>query len=410
MRSFGSDSEAADRQRARAWNVQRHGARAAWGAQAPGSLDYRRVTLFLYVLRLLCAAVVISAGGLFLIAIPGIVVSAVHRLGGVNISDLMGFLPIVLTGLVPYLLPIGFLLALVATYGRLAADNEWTAINMAGIHPLRMVWPAVVVALVLGGASHWLSTEVSPSISLKEREYARDILLNSFRDMSPGRTEISIFKDFYLSAQSRDPDSNIFRDVTIHVPAQARSKQTANATAGDFAGRTILADVAEFSFPGDSIRVDLTRPRSADEGSDLQVEQSWLEVDVDELLQIKPKNRREWRYQTSGKLRRMLLAGEVPEEQVRAATYEFHRRNAMTSTYLMFILLGVPTGLLLRRGTQLGALAAAVGYAMTYYLLSIRLGKALTGWGVVPPAVGAWATPALGSVAGLWLCWRAFRR
>lgn len=365
------------------------------------------MTLFLYVLRLLCAAVVISAGGLFFIAIPGIVVSAVHTLGGVNMGALLGFLPIVLVDLVPYLLPIGFLLALVSTYGRLASDNEWTAINMAGVHPVRMVWPALLVALVLGGFSHWLSTEVSPGLSFAKREYARNILVGSFRNVNPGRTEVQ-FNDFYLSAQARDPNSNTFRDVTIHLPAKARG--TAAKTGESQAGRTILADVATFSFPSDCMRIDLERPRSADEGHDVHVGHLAFEVDVDDLLQIKPKNRREWKYQNSRELSRMLAAGELAEKDVRGATYEWHRRNTLTATYFMFILLGVPTGLLLRRGTQLGALAAAVGYALLYYLLSIRLGKTLTGWGMIPPAVGAWATTAIGSTAGLFLCWKAFRK
>ena len=370
------------------------------------------MTLFLYVLQLLSAAVVVSAGGLFFIAIPGIVVSAVHTLGGVNMAALLGFLPIVLVDLVPYLLPIGFLLALVSTYGRLAGDNEWTAISMAGVHPVRMVWPAVVVALLLGGFSHWLSTEISPGLSFVKREYSRSILINSFRNVNPGRTEVA-FNDFYLSAQSRDPGSNTFREVTIHLPATARNtgeKPAKGAKTESHAGRTIFADVATFSFPGESMRVDLERPRSADEGNDVQVGHFTFEVDLDDLLQIKPKDRTQWRYQTSRELSRMLANGEVLEKDIDLATYEWHRRNTLTATYFMFILLGVPTGLLLRRGTQLGALAAAVGYALLYYLLSIRLGKTLSGWGTIPPAVGAWATTMLGSAAGLFLCWKAFRK
>ncbi len=364
------------------------------------------MTLFLYVLQLLSAAVVVSAGGLFFIAIPGIVVSAVHTLGGVNMSALLGFLPIVLVDLVPYLMPIGFLLALVSTYARLAGDNEWTAISMAGVHPVRMVWPAVVVALVLGGFSHWLSTEISPGLTFVKREYARSILVNSFRNVNPGRTEVA-FNDFYLSAQSRDPDSNTFRDVTIHLPATARGT---GAKGESQAGRTIFADIATFSFPEDCMRVDLTRPRSADEGHDVQVGHFAFEVDLDDLLQIKPKDRTQWRYQTSNKLSQMLASGQVAAKDISAATYEWHRRNTLTATYFMFILLGVPTGLLLRRGTQLGALAAAVGYALLFYLLSIRLGKTLSGWGMIPPAIGAWATTFLFSCAGLFLCWKAFRK
>jgi len=365
------------------------------------------LTLLLYVLRLLSAAVAVSAGGMFFLAIPAIVVNAVHKLGGVNMGALLGFLPLVLVDLVPYLMPIGFLLALVATYGRLAADNEWTAICMAGVHPVRMLLPAFVVAAALGGVSHYLTTEVSPGLSFAKREYGRKVVIDGFRDVNPGRTEVKL-GEFYMSAQYRDPQSNIFRDVTIHLPAS--TKRVEGASGEGLAGLTVLADVVEISFPGDRMRIHLTRARVADEGHHVRVGHSVAEVDLDELLDLKPKDRLKWRYQTSRDLRGLLDRGEVEAKDVRAAVYELHARVTRTATYFLFILLGVPTGLLLRRGTQLGALAAAVGYALLYYLLAMRLGKTLAGWGTVSPVLAAWATTGIGTVAGLFLCWKALRR
>lgn len=365
------------------------------------------MTLFLYVLRLLSAAVSVSAGGLFFISIPGVVVGAVQRLGGGHMAAMLGFMPLALLDLVPYLLPIGFLLAIVATYGRLAADNEWTAISMAGIHPLRMMLPGLVLACVIGGFSHWLTTEVSPGLSLKKREYIRNIVVEGFRDMNAGRTEIA-YRDFYLSAKSRDPKSNTFRDVTIHLPDSAR--RAGKSASPSEAGATIIADVAEFTFHGGLMHIELTRPRSADEGHAVHLARVAIEVDVDELLQPKPKNNRGWRWMTSRELSSALDAGQIPEDEVRGATFELNDRRTMTATYFLFLLLGVPTGLLLRRGTQLAALAAAVGYALVYYLLSMRLGKALADWGTIPAAMAAWTPTCLGSLAGLWLCQKAFRR
>ncbi|MEM7517832.1 MAG: LptF/LptG family permease, partial [Planctomycetota bacterium] len=62
------------------------------------------------------------------------------------------------------------------------------------------------------------------------------------------------------------------------------------------------------------------------------------------------------------------------------------------------------------KGTQLGALAVAVGYALVYYILSMRLGKEFALSGVLPPAASAWVTTVLGSGFGLWLMRRAMRR
>jgi lipopolysaccharide export LptBFGC system permease protein LptF len=76
---------------------------------------------------------------------------------------------------------------------------------------------------------------------------------------------------------------------------------------------------------------------------------------------------------------------------------------------VLFLLLGVPTGLLLRRGTQLGALAVAVGYALVYYILSMRFGRHLVANHVLPPVLGAWIVIVAGSLVGLVLMRKAIR-
>jgi lipopolysaccharide export LptBFGC system permease protein LptF len=268
--------------------------------------------------------------------------------------------------------------------------------------------PAVLIAAALGGLTHWLSTEIAPSLSFAKKEYLRKVFVEAFRDMNPGQTELSL-GEFYLSAQLRESGSNVFRDVTLHVPVGA--KRVDGGALGNGTGATILSDRVEFTFPGDRMRIDLLRPRMPDAvGRDLRIDHVYIELNIDELLDVKPRDPTKWRYQGNRNLRGMLQRGEVPEKDVRGAEYEWHARITRTATYFLFLLLGVPTGLLLRRGTQLGALAFAVGYALVYYLLSMRLGKTLAGWGTVPPEVAAWATTGIGTVAGLILCWRAFRR
>jgi lipopolysaccharide export LptBFGC system permease protein LptF len=85
-------------------------------------------------------------------------------------------------------------------------------------------------------------------------------------------------------------------------------------------------------------------------------------------------------------------------------------RMAVGATCLAFILLGVPTGILMRQGTRMAALAVAVGYAILYWLLALRLGKELGTAGVVAPWIGAWGPVVISALAGAGLCWKAFRR
>jgi lipopolysaccharide export LptBFGC system permease protein LptF len=54
-------------------------------------------------------------------------------------------------------------------------------------------------------------------------------------------------------------------------------------------------------------------------------------------------------------------------------------------------------------------MAVAVGYMLSYYLLSMRVGKLLAQAHAVPPELAAWSVAVLGVVAGVVLTWKALR-
>lgn len=377
------------------------------------------MTLELYVLRRLIGGLIFACGGMALVAVPCVLVHAVHKVSGVGMGAVLGYVPILMLELAPYLLPLGFLLAVVSAYGRLASDHEWTAMLMAGIHPLRLARPALVLALLLSGGLFFLSTRVSPSLNYQKRNYGKNSAMQLLKSLNPGRTELR-FGEFYLSALERDPDDrNLFRQVFLHLPpADGRPAQT------------IYAQAVQIVVEGSLLTVDMTAPRWADERYDTRVGRISAQRDLDELFGTEKKDRDVWRFQTSEVLgqridrTRGLLAeggeealaglthtdGIVPLRDLRAAAYELHARSALALVCPMFLLLGLPTGLALRRGSQLAALAAAISYALAYYLISMRMGKVLANTAVVPEWVAAWGPTLLGTLIGAVFTWRMVRR
>src|SRR5437773_1361324 len=138
---------------------------------------------------------------------------------------------------------------------------------------------------------------------------------------------------------------------------------------------------------------------------DVRNESPVIRLDLDELQREGETAYASMRYKRTSELAAALSRGDFASDPARARSvrFEIQQRRAISSTYLMFLLLGVPTGLLLRRGTQLGALSVAVGYALLYYVLSMRLGKQLATSSILPPFLGAWAINLIGMLAGLGL-------
>jgi len=352
-----------------------------------------------YIFRQLLTGFVISAAVMIFIAMPGLAVGAVHRLGSVGMIAVLKFLPLATAAFVPYVLPVSLLLALVSTYGRLAALNEWTAIRMAGVNPYRMLLPAFALAALSAGGVYAMNAELLPRISVLQKTLRIDLIRGAFKNLAPGKTDLPL-GPFYLSSTFRDPDDpSTFYDCFIEVP----SEKTGGV-------RGFYADAVRIEFDDRDMRVFLYGPRGAGRNVEAYAEELVVKVGQDSLVEDKrDKVFHSPSYKTSEELLAAIASATVEPPRRRAYVYEFHERIANALSCLMFVLVGCSTGVLMRKGTQLGALAAAIGYALVYWIFSLRLGKEIVAVGSVDPWVGAWGPLAVFCLLGVLLTRRAFR-
>ncbi len=351
--------------------------------------------LQLHVLRELVVAIGFTLGGMLVLALPAVAVSAISKLQGVQISAILLYLPLLLAGLLPYLLPLAFLLGTVSTFGRLAQDNEWTAIRMTGRHPMKILVPGVLVAIVLGSVTFWMTSELLPRIRTKQSQYLVTSLSEAVRELNPGRTDIQ-FGEFYLTARRRE--GKAFVDAQVYIPPIA-----------DQPARHLRADRIDVRVEEPSIVLLFKNARAIVGGAEIQNGDLKLRIDLQELSTAKEGRYDRIRYLTNPRIREELARGAVGNRQ-QELRYELHYRMSMASVFGVFLLLGTATGLMQSRGNQLRGLAAAAGYALAFYLLHMRLGNQLANKGVLPPEPCAWTAIAIGTVAGVWLLVKAFRR
>jgi lipopolysaccharide export LptBFGC system permease protein LptF len=349
--------------------------------------------LHLYLMRSLVTSFAFALGAIVVLAVPGVAVSAVSRLPGVDTWTLLVFMPLLLSEFVPYVVPVCFLLAVVFTYGRLEADGEWTAIQMSGIHPLRLFAPGLVFALALSGFTLWLLAEELPHICRVQKTFQIEASRTLFQNLSPGRTELQ-FGKFYLSALSRD--GRDFVDVVVTVP-----------TEGGGPLRKFVADRVHFEFRPNAVLVYPTRMHTISGQFDLRSSDPVIYIDLKQMQESTDRALGSMRYHESSQLQSMLDAGAFEPARKDAVRYEIRQRRASASICVVFLLLGIPTGLRLWRRRQLVAVAASVGYALVYYVLSMRLGHVLVDHHLLTPDRGAWVLPVLGTLIGIDLCRRA---
>ena len=353
------------------------------------------MTLQIYIVRQLLLAFAFATTGILMIVLPSIAIQAIHKLGAVSLGVVARYLPMVVVELVPYLLPMAFLLGVVATFGRLAAERELIAVRMAGVHPARLSLPVILLAFALTGATNILLAEVCPNWKYNQRSYMRQAQVEILRNLSRGRTEIEFGAS---SLKADDVHDNVFEGVLLDLVREDEERLTIDAE------RAVL-EVNE-----DLLTIKLSGARVLAENARLENESPVFHFSLDELIPMKRLERKRAKYHPSSRLRSELASGDTTQERADELVYEIHRRHALSVTYILFLLIGIPTGIVLRSSTQLGAFTGAIGYSFLYYLLAMRLSKELALSGAVHPLIAAWTTDAIFLVIGLVLFVRTLWR
>ena len=109
-----------------------------------------------YVLSELLQVFLVSLSALTLfMLVVGLVKEAQQQ--GLGLVQILLLVPYVLPEAMRFAVPGTMLFAVSSVFGRMSASNEVTALKAAGITPMALIWPAVMLALVVSFVSVWLN-------------------------------------------------------------------------------------------------------------------------------------------------------------------------------------------------------------------------------------------------------------
>ncbi len=104
---------------------------------------------------------------------------------GLGPLQVLKLLPFIIPSMLPFTIPAAMLLTVTVVYGRIAGDREVVAAKAAGIHPMSLMWPALLVGMMLSAGSFILTDHVIPWSFKKIEEHAitlmEDIFLERLR-------------------------------------------------------------------------------------------------------------------------------------------------------------------------------------------------------------------------------------
>jgi lipopolysaccharide export LptBFGC system permease protein LptF len=175
----------------------------------------------------------------------GFSIQLLHK--GLDVPSLFAVLPYMALYTMPHALPTSLLTATVMSYGRLSADNEITAIKVAGIHLHNLVTPVIIVGIFFSILSLYLNAEILPNSYFKVRQLqekaVKRVLATHF---ITAKKKIDFFPyQIFIGAV----ESSNFKDIAVFEYAD------------DFIVSVLLAEEGEIEIDNDGSQVFLTLRR-----------------------------------------------------------------------------------------------------------------------------------------------------
>jgi LPS export ABC transporter permease LptF/LPS export ABC transporter permease LptG len=280
-------------------------------------------------------------------------------------------------------LPVAFLLGLLIGIGRLSADSELTALRASGVDLLVLYRPIGTLAAATAGVTLVLMLAVVPRTN--HLLYAMKLRLSSFafaQRIQPGvfSPEIAGLRVYAegASADRRELTGLIISDRSNPEGAQLTLARRGWLELEEDQGRLWLRveDAERHHVAEDGRRYDVTsfsRQRMVlqDNGPTLGVSEK----------QIREQTLRELLERASARTRR-------PEDR-RLALTEVHKKFALPAACLIFGLIGLPLGIVNRRGGRAAGFAVSIAIVLLYYAL-LATGEARAIEGRMSPGLAMW--------------------
>ncbi|MBA2116289.1 LptF/LptG family permease [Bremerella alba] len=364
-------------------------------------------------------------------------------LGQQAIKEGLGFMPLLKA--IPYLLPNALRFAIPGTilfavcnvYGRVSASNELTAIKAAGISPISLIAPGLVLALILSLVSVWLN-DVAVSWG---HMGLRHVVMQSIDDIAYGvlRTKKSFYSDkFSILVKDVEGDLLIRPEITVTPSGDQGLVTISAATAqlkSDPQHKRVMVTLTDslihstgpdsqvFEHPGSFVTSIPLEDPTAVEGIRDASHQPMRRIPA---WQEKMKNYNQQASQVlAAKGAACLVTGQMPPHddpswlywineqqwskvQISRLNTETHRRWANGFSCLCFALLGIPLAIRQRNNDFITCFFAAfLPVLLLYYpLMALGVDRAKDGqW----PASMVWLGNAVLLVVGGWLLHRTIK-
>ena len=318
-----------------------------------------------YILRELIKIFLITVGSLtsvlYLDKFLFIAENIVNR--GVSIWDVFLIMIYISPSYLALTVPIGVLIASVATFNQFSASNEWVAMKSCHLSFMQTMRPVFIFSIITYIIAVIIMVYALPwgNFAYKQKTYE---IIKNHADINIKPNILNYdFKDLVIIAKKRDKKFQ-YRDIFIADSTQSKSPKIITAK------QAIIIPNIELL----KVRLELTSGTIHELGDKLSEYQT-IKFDTYELNLSLPDTVQLEKEALVGhrELSINLLLKQIKEFEKKglptfAAKVELSKKFAIPFTCLLFGLLGAPLGIYSSRGGKSGSFATSIMVILLYYM------------------------------------------
>jgi len=316
---------------------------------------------------------------------------------GVDLGNIGKAFILLLPFILSYTIPMAILTAVLLAFGRLAADNETTAMRASGISMLNIAIPVFIVSLILSLLLLILNERIVPESHYKSRIVLKKIgMQNPMALLEPG-TFIKGFEDYIIFVYSIEKDEKL-KNIRIYQPV------------GNNNTRVIVAEegIIESVPNKQALKLELRKGSVEEPSQDdpekfykLNFNKYYMTLNMSEADSHGKIEKKQQELKSSELKREIKTFGKKGIDTL-PLKIQLHKRIAMSFSPLVFAIIGIPLAIKTRRGEKSISLGLSLLVFVVYWIMMIGV-KALAINKVFPAAISMWLPNIILLILGIWI-------
>jgi lipopolysaccharide export system permease protein len=324
---------------------------------------------------------------------------------GLKVKTVLLLLSFSLPSIIALTVPMAVLVAVFMAFGRLSQDSEITVIRASGIDPVALMLFPFITAVLMNFGMVWFNNHTLPEANHKLKNLSIDIAQKRPSFRIKALVMQKEFEGYDILVRRVDYKKSIIYGVTI-----CEKKKPP---------RMITAKEGTIFTEGDIIRFNLTDgeiheldPENPERYRKLSFKRHTMNLPFnDELI------RKERAYRGDRELSARVLkkkADKLKKEgkrksEVARLMVEYHKKYAIPFACIVFIIMGAPLAMRLKRGGVSIGFGLSLVFFIFYYICLIG-GEQLGDRCIISPWLSMWFPNIVVGLIGLWFTYNAHTR